>query len=316
MVDKNRQKSSTPWIVLIRSDQFYTTAMYMERALIKEFNVISLRVNATSLLDNIRAFSPKAIVELLDKTWRFKRATSFIEPDLILVVDPVRKAFDFSRINAPTAYYAIDNHTGFESHFKDARAQEYDYLFVAQKDWIPKYRERNCKNVYWLPTACDPEIHKRYDLQLVHDVCFIGNPWEGVQPTHIGYTRSQWTSRLKREFNVFVGRQYLHDMAKTYSRSKIVFNKSLHGDLNMRVFETLSCGRLLLTDRIGNGLEELFTDGKHLVIYDEWKDLVEKIRYYLENSDERENIALSGQKEAHQKHTYEHRVRFLVNTVL
>jgi len=315
------QNENVPWTVLIRPDQFYTTAMYVERAMQKEFNVASIRVNAWGWLDCVRAYSPRNIVHMLDKMWRFKYATSNIEPDLILVIDPVRRAFDFSRINAPTAYYAIDSHVNFDSHIKDARVQEYDYLFVAQKDWIPNYREHGCERVYWLPGACDPEIHKHYDLPLIYDVCFVGNPWEGMSEKALRAfpyikPRAQLISKLKKEFNMFVGRRYLHDMAKVFSQSKIVFNKSLRGDLNQRVFETLSCGRLLLTDRVSNGLEEMFTDKKHLVIYDEWDDLVKKIRYYLDNSSEREQIAKNGQKEVHQKHTYTHRVRYLVNTVL
>ena len=162
------------------------------------------------------------------------------------------------------------------------------------------YREAGCQNVTWLPHACDPDVHHRWDARIEHDICFIG----GIVP---GSERERLVSELKRRFKMFVGRAYLHDMARIYSESKIVFNKSLAGDLNMRVFEALSCGRLLLTDRIKNGLEELFADRRHLVLYDGLDDLIESARYYIEHEEERERIALEGQREVLSKHTYAHR---------
>ena len=53
----------------------------------------------------------------------------------------------------------------------------------------------------------------------------------------------------------------------------------------MRVFEALCSGSVLLTDRAeGSGLEELFEDGKHLVIYEDYR-LTESIRFYLDRPD-------------------------------
>jgi spore maturation protein CgeB len=58
-------------------------------------------------------------------------------------------------------------------------------------------------------------------------------------------------------------------MAETYSASRIVFNRSIRDDLNMRVFEALACGSMLLTNALPpeSGQEELFVDGTHLATY-------------------------------------------------
>ena len=51
-------------------------------------------------------------------------------------------------------------------------------------------------------------------------------------------------------------------MARIYSASRIVFNRSIKDDVNMRVFEALASGSLLLTnDLAANGQAELFRDG-------------------------------------------------------
>lgn len=295
------------WVLLIRDATYFSTAMYLERALQKEHNVISIGINPWYLMESKEY--PGRIKKLLKKKYHSKVGSQFIKPDLILVVDPVRQRFIFSSFKTPTAYWAIDSHLKFDKHIKKARVQDYDFLFVAQKDYILKYKERGCKNVYWLPLACDPEIHKHHNLPLKYDLCFVG----GFGPDS---PRREIILNLQKEFNMFVGQEYLHNMARIYSQSKMVFNKSLKGDLNMRVFEALSCGRLLLTDRINNGLEDLFIDKEHLVIYDNYEDLVEKVRYYLAHPDEREEIACRGQKEVWKKHTYLHRARHLIETVL
>ena len=300
-------KKISSWILLIRDATYFSTAMYLERALQKEHNVVSIGINPWYPAEP--KVYPKKIRKLLKKEYHSKVSSQFVNFDLILVVGPVRQRFDFNSFDTPTAYWAIDSHLKFDKHIKKTRVQDYDFLFVAQKDYIPKYKEKGCKNVYWLPLACDPEIHKQHNFSLKYDLCFIGS----LGPDS---PRKEIILKLQKEFNMFVGQRYLHDMALTYSQSKMVFNKSLQGDLNMRVFEALSCGCLLLTDRINNGLEELFTDKEHLVIYNDYEDLRNKARDYLAHPEERNAIAHKGQEEIWKKHTYLHRARYLVETIL
>lgn len=300
-------KKISSWILLIRDATYFSTATYLARALQKEHNVVSIGINPWYPIES--KVYPKKIKKLLKKEYHSKMSSQFVNPDLILVVGPVRQRFDFNSFDTLTAYWAIDSHLKFDKHIKKTRVQDYDLLFVAQKDYVPQYREKGCKNIYWLPLACDPEIHKQHNLSLKYDLCFVG----GLGPDS---PRREIILKLQKEFNMFVGQKYLHDMALTYSQSKMVFNKSLKGDLNMRVFEALSCGCLLLTDRINNGLEDLFIDKEHLVIYDNYEDLVEKAHYYLSHPQEREEIARQGQEEVWKKHTYLHRAKQLIETVL
>ena len=77
------------------------------------------------------------------------------------------------------------------------------------------------------------------------------------------------------------------------SASKININVSTSGGASDRVFKVLAAGGFLLsTDWVGR--EEMFSDGEHLVIYSDKKDLQEKITHYLNNKDERDRIALNG----------------------
>jgi spore maturation protein CgeB len=70
----------------------------------------------------------------------------------------------------------------------------------------------------------------------------------------------------------------------------------LNGDLNLRVFEVISSGGFLLTDRLApqSGIDLLFEDGKHFVSFSNIDDLTEKIRYFLQHPEEAFAIARNG----------------------
>ena len=98
-------------------------------------------------------------------------------------------------------------------------------------------------------------------------------------------------------------------MARTYSAARIAFNRSIRNDVNMRVFEAVACGSMLMTNDLGdNGLAELFRDGVHLATYRDREDLLDKLAFYLEREAVRERIAAAGRAEAIAKHTYAHRM--------
>jgi 2-polyprenyl-3-methyl-5-hydroxy-6-metoxy-1,4-benzoquinol methylase len=123
-------------------------------------------------------------------------------------------------------------------------------------------------------------------------------------------------NKLGSRFNLHCERCFLERMTKVFSRSKIVFNNSIKDDLNMRVFEAMASGSLLLTDEAkGSGLIELFQDRKHLVIYRDEKELLELTDYYLRNDDERERIAEEGMREVLNRHTYKHRISEMLSII-
>jgi tetratricopeptide (TPR) repeat protein len=91
-------------------------------------------------------------------------------------------------------------------------------------------------------------------------------------------------------------------MARVFGSAKIVFNESVLGDLNFRTFEAMACGALLLTERIGNGLDELFTPGVHLATYGP-DDLIAQATHYLAHDAEREAVARNGREAVAAHHT-------------
>jgi len=229
------------------------------------------------------------------------------ETNLIIQTDgALRHLSGYKKINIPKIFYAIDSHLTLNFHRNIIH--DFDIVFAAQKDYIPKLKEIK-EEVFWLPLACDTAVHKKYEIPRLFDIGFVGS-------MDSKYTqRVSLLKKLSDKYDVLATNVKYTDMAKIYSQSRIGFNKSLKGDLNMRVFEVMSCGTMLLTDRINNGMEELFKNKKHLVLYNDENEMLELVEYYLDNEEERERIAREGQREVHKKHTYEHRAKEMLRVI-
>lgn len=198
----------------------------------------------------------------------------------------------------PSIYWASDTHLGFDYRLEMARKA--DYAFCAQKRAVEDFAAAGVK-AEWLPHAFEPQAYPKLEFAAKkYDVCFIG---------HINSeNRIDALDRLFKEFpNFFYGQRRFEEAAEKFCESRIVFNISMLDDVNMRTFEAMGTGSFLLTNWIPT-IEELFEDGKHLVLYRSLDEMVDKARYYLTHDSERERIAAAGYEEVMAKHTIQHRV--------
>ena len=107
------------------------------------------------------------------------------------------------------------------------------------------------------------------------------------------------------------------DMYNVLSNSLITLNR--HGFIegagkfatNLRLFEATGVGTMLITDQ-KDTLGELFKVGEELETYASPLELIEKIKYYLENESARKKIAEAGQKRTLLDHTYRKRMEELL----
>lgn len=207
--------------------------------------------------------------------------------------------YDWPQRLRPAAWWAIDTHLDYARTL--ARARQVDVVFAAQRDGTERLLSDGISSAMWLPLACDPHLHQSTVQPPVWDVSFVGNLFPGA--------RTELLQRLTQEFPLsFVGNAYFRDMARIYGCSRLGFNRSVLNDVNMRVFEALAGGPLLLTnDLTDNGQTELFQDGRHLATYSSVEELLEKALFYLAHEDIRRNVAAAGQAEVLARHTYGHR---------
>ena len=87
-----------------------------------------------------------------------------------------------------------------------------------------------------------------------------------------------------------------------------------HSQIKARNFEVPGCGGFLLTDMADN-LAEYYDIGHEIVCFDNLRDLIDKIRYYLSHPGERVGIAESGFQRTLRDHTYEKRFREIFSKI-
>ncbi len=202
----------------------------------------------------------------------------------------------------PMAYWASDTHINDASYqFRLGMAKQADFVFAAQKKGLEAFKKDGIPNPVFLPHAVEPLAYpKQEKFTKQFDVCFIG---------HINTrSREDALDRVFREFTNFdYGQALFERVAERFGNSKICFNIAHNDDINMRNFEVMATGSFLLTNWIPT-IEDLFEDGKHLVLYRNEEEMIEKTRYYLAHDDEREKIAAAGYEEVMKNHTIQNRV--------
>jgi len=295
-----------------------TTGAYLEKALRREHEVITY--GPCIQQDDLELWDMEEIggrVREHDIPYFTREMTEVFDhlpegwtPDLFLWVEsgiyyPMEGV---ESLPCPTACYLVDTHLKWDKHLEIAR--RFDCVFVAQKEYVPRFKASGIEQVFWLPLACDPDEHGKVGEEKGFDVTFVGSV------TPLSRRRNRLLMGLAERFPLHVDRCFLEEMARTFSRSKIVFNGSIKNDLNMRVFEAMATGSLLVTDEAkGSGLTDLFEDRKHLVLYRNEAELYERVEHYLNSPREREAIAAEGMREVLGTHTYEHRAARLVEVM-
>ncbi|MFH1760289.1 MAG: glycosyltransferase, partial [bacterium] len=231
------------------------------------------------------AFSRK-----LPKKWPIKDAIKkakekgFI-PDIIFQIDA-----DFyldGHAPCPNVLYGPDPQVlDYSKHKKHA-----DYFFVAHPG---KYQQGGI----WIPLGADDMM---IDLKQPRpiDIVFAGFLYDH---------RKELFDKLALDFNLECKTNViLDDFVNFYNKGKIGISLSFRGDIPIRVFETMAMGCLCFADK-ADGLEELFIDGKHLVLYENENELTEKLKFYLNNPELLKQTALAGKEEVDKKHRTRHRI--------
>jgi spore maturation protein CgeB len=97
------------------------------------------------------------------------------------------------------------------------------------------------------------------------------------------------------------------DLNHLFNQSRIVLNASRIPNsygLNMRFFEVLSAGSVLLTDRVPE-LEIHFLPDTHLVTYQSTAELKQRLRELLAHSQQQDCVRHAGQSLVHKNHHYD-----------
>lgn len=102
-----------------------------------------------------------------------------------------------------------------------------------------------------------------------------------------------------------------------YAGTKINLNialKGIEGGTTQRIMDIMGAGGFVLTNYCEE-TAELFEEGKEIVMFRTPEELIQKVDYYLEHEEEREQIARAGHEKAMNDYTYEKKIKKLLDWV-
>ena len=136
--------------------------------------------------------------------------------------------------------------------------------------------------------------------------------WVGQTSGHLYRRRAEWLPRLAARFRTNdIARHYsLEEVADVYRRSQIVVNigrDDYPQDANLRVFEVLASGALLLTS-LPSELSDLgFQEGVHFIGYRDESEIIPLVRKFLGDEPTRAGVAAAARAKTLVEHTYDSR---------
>jgi glycosyltransferase involved in cell wall biosynthesis len=200
-------------------------------------------------------------------------------------------------------FWSIDSHCVLEQHQNLCRLLKIDILLNSTESYIPSYKGL-VKKSYWFPNSYPDDLIQPLSIEKTVDVGFCGNI---INRGHVINSLDKYG--IKKDIFV-IG----DDMVNAINSYKIHLNCNISDDINYRTFETTGCGTMLLTNYTP-GLEKLFDIGKEIVVYSNLAELDEKVKYYLENEEERKTIANAGYERSKRDHTYYERSKTLIEII-
>jgi spore maturation protein CgeB len=153
------------------------------------------------------------------------------------------------------------------------------------------------KKLYLFGTPQDPDIFHDDTKEL--DVCFSGTIYEARKPYFEKLKALRTDSSLKlylhegqRVQNISAD-SYAENMRKSRINIDLPFSPNGTVTIKGRVYEALACNSLLLEYK-NLEIEKMFKDGEHYVSFTSPEDMLDKISYFLKNTEEAEGIAKNG----------------------
>lgn len=211
-----------------------------------------------------------------------------------------------SQVNIPTACFHIDTYVYTRRRMRWSML--FDYTLIFHPDFYKVFQQAGHPRPIVLPHAVDKTLFQEASDERIYEVGWVG------QFDSILYSRRRRViPRLAERFHMNEWqRQYSQEeMVEIYKSSKIVVNVSRDNypqDANLRVFEAMAAGALLVTG-IPTELTQLgFQEGRHFVGCCNERKIIDLVSYYLVNDKECKQIAQAGREKVLQEHTYDKRV--------
>jgi len=302
------------------------------------FDAGSLTLQEKVFLRPIAKLKGQNRIEKVFLNRRLHETVKRFRPDFFLSIfgfDIFPETIDFiQKQGCITACWWLNDPFQFERGL--FHAPSYQYFFSNCETSTQRYHQNGFKSAFYLPHAAFTPVHHPIAVtpnekkELESEVCFIGD-WGPVRQGILSMLSQRtdlkiwgpWKKHLTKKdrlwSRVVDGYFTPQKMAKVFSCTKIAIN--LHSwfgyynsGFNPRTFETPACGALEICDW-KEGLDRQFKEDEEIVLYRTGFELESKIKALLKDDSNRKQIAEGGLKRSLHEHTYEHRMKQMLNIV-
>lgn len=282
------------------------------------------------------------LLEKLRRQLAKKSDAEIVAPRLLAAIERVRPDFFVTLFGvnvAPTVLAALRSrgvpsaNWWMNDPFQFERAAgilpAFDFAFSNARDSVAAYAARGIRNVHFLPTACEPSVHRPLPPRAAAcDISFAGD-WSAMREAMIGKLLASgvdvrvfgpWRRKLaadsplrpRLEHGFFTpGR-----MAEIFAACKATLNiHTWRGrfdyGLNPRVFEAAACGTPQLVDW-KRELDDLFDAQERaaMLVYRSDEELLRQCR--RQDLDELRATAIAASTSIRERHSYLARMRELL----
>jgi hypothetical protein len=238
-----------------------------------------------------------------------ERPSLIVHPELSAPYLP----WGLTETDIPTVCLHIDTYA--YTHRRIAWSMLFDIVLVFHPGYDEKFREAGHPGACFIPHAVEVEDFSGEERERVFDL-----GWVGQSQGPLYRTRERILPALSHSFrmNDWKKRYSREDMAEIYRRSKIVVNigrDDYPQDANLRVFEAMAGGALLITVLPSELPQIGFQDGVHFLGYRNEQEIEPLVRKYLTDEPGRRSIADAGREKVLREHTYDRTVETLLQQV-
>jgi tetratricopeptide (TPR) repeat protein len=252
----------------------------------KEIEILSFsgKFNDTEYYTNPFLFDFNEIIKNIPSGW---------VPDVVVFVLPEWYAIPRGIENSPWPTVALLADWFSFPHLLPEYLAKFDFIYT-DKFTVKLLNHLGVHNVEFMPfVGYDSNLFTRLpDLPLTYDVTFTGNFNMNVQAERFGWLQRLCKIDPKYHVKLYYslwGQPYV----KLLNQSRIVFNHSISGAMNMRAFEATACGALLFMEEENMEVRDFLEPDKDVVLYNN-HNFEEKLYFYLQNEPLRAKIAENG----------------------
>ena len=210
----------------------------------------------------------------------------------------------------PTVCFHADTYAF--THKRIRWSNLFDHVVVFHPGFDSVFVRAGHPGAFLLPHAVRTELFTGPEVLRKFEVGWVG---QSSGPTY--KRRYTWLPRLQANFrtNDFSRQYSLSEVADVYRRSRIVVNigrDDYPQDANLRVFEVLASGALLLTSLPSELTDLGFQEGVHFIGYSNEDEIIPLVQKFLADESTRARIATAARVKTLSEHTYDSRVSQLL----